>query len=128
MTLINETFTMIALFVLRLGVPVAVTILVTWGLRRLDARWQAEAEAQLASQGVAIGRFLPAELKAPLAKEKPCWTVRNCTESQRSCCAAAGDSSLPCWMARLRADGRLPGGCYGCILFRTRPRLEAIPV
>lgn len=128
MTPVTETFTMIALFVLRLGVPIAITILVTWGLRRLDARWQAEAEAQLASQAVTAGRFVPAAMKAPLAKQTPCWEYRNCAEAKKSCCAAARDSDLPCWMARLRADGRLPGGCYGCILFRTRPRMEAIPV
>jgi len=119
---------MFFLFALRLGVPLAITVLVTWGLRRLDARWQAAADAQLSSQAVAAGQYLPAALKAPLAAQKSCWEYRACTEAQRACCAAARDTSLPCWMARLRADGRLPGVCYGCILFRTRRRMEVVPV
>jgi len=32
-------------FLLRLGVPILITAIVCYGLRRLDARWQAEAEA-----------------------------------------------------------------------------------
>lgn len=128
MTPITETVSMFALFALRLGVPVAITVFVTWGLRRLDARWQADADARLSSQAVADGRYLPGALKAPLATQKPCWEYRACTDAQRSCCAAARDTSLPCWMARLRADGRLPGGCYGCLLFRSRRRMEVVPV
>ncbi len=33
-------------FLLRLGVPLLITVAVCYGLRRLDARWQAEAEAE----------------------------------------------------------------------------------
>ncbi|HRJ45583.1 MAG: hypothetical protein KJZ86_16055 [Caldilineaceae bacterium] len=42
-------------FLLRLGVPLLITLAVCYGLRRLDARWQAEAEAEYAARLSAEG-------------------------------------------------------------------------
>ena len=36
----------LGMFLLRLAVPLAITLLVGYLLHRLDARWQAEAQAQ----------------------------------------------------------------------------------
>lgn len=124
MTPTSEILALTGLFLLRIGVPLAVTALIVWGLKSLDARWQAEAEARQASAVVSAGRALPAAYKAPQAAQTPCWSLRNCAESRQAGCAACKEPGLPCWMARLRADGRLPSGCYGCALFRLRPRLE----
>jgi hypothetical protein len=126
MTPIPEILALLGLFALRLGVPLAITVLITWGLKSLDVRWQAEAEARQASAIVQEGQAEAAAFKAPQAVQTPCWTLRNCAEVRRTGCAACKEPGLPCWMARLRADGRLPSGCYGCALFRLRPRLEAI--
>jgi hypothetical protein len=38
-----EVLIIVGFFVLRLGVPLAITLIVGYWLRRLDARWQAEA-------------------------------------------------------------------------------------
>jgi len=35
---------LVLMFVLRLGVPLLITVAIAYGLHRLDARWQAEAE------------------------------------------------------------------------------------
>ncbi len=43
---LNDVAVLSGLFVLRLGIPLAIMILISWGLGRLDRRWQAEAEAQ----------------------------------------------------------------------------------
>jgi hypothetical protein len=124
MTPISETLALIALSTLRLGLPLIITVLITWGLKSLDARWQAEAEARRASAVVSAGQAQAAAFKAPQALQTPCWTLRHCGEARSSGCAACKEPGLPCWMARLRADGRLPSACYGCALFRLRPRLE----
>jgi hypothetical protein len=124
MTPIPETLALIALFLLRLGVPLLITMLIVWGLKSLDGRWQAEAEARQASAIVSAGEMQPAVFKAPQAAQSPCWKLRNCSEARRTGCVACKEPSLPCWMARLRADGRLPSACYGCALFRLRPHLE----
>ena len=41
-----EMLGMVGLFLLRIAVPIAITALIVYGLRRLDAKWQAEAEAE----------------------------------------------------------------------------------
>jgi hypothetical protein len=51
--------------VLRLGVPLGLTALLGWWLKRLDARWQREAEAGQAAQRIA-------------ASTTPCWEVLGC--------------------------------------------------
>lgn len=125
---LSEVIAIAGLLVLRVGVPLAITGLITWGLHRLDARWQADAEARQAAAAVSAGRVQPQAFKAPQAVATPCWQLRNCSEAKRSGCAACKEPGLPCWMARLRSDGRLPAPCYGCALFRMRPRLAAVPL
>ncbi len=121
-----ETVAIAALFVLRIGVPLAIMGLIVWWLRRLDARWQAEAEARQATGKVEAGQLAPARMKAPIAAQTPCWVAHNCSPATCAVCAACKEPGFPCWMARLRAEGRLPGKCYGCAFFRTRPKLEAV--
>jgi hypothetical protein len=123
-----EVVAVAGLLLVRLGIPLAVTVFITWSLRRLDARWQAEAEARQATAEVTAGRVAPVAFKAPQAVATPCWQLRHCSEATRATCTAAKETALPCWMARLRADGRLPVPCYSCALFRLRPRLEAVPL
>ncbi len=125
---VPEIAAVVGLFVLRIGVPLAITGFIVWSLHRLDARWQAEAEARQAAADVSAGRVPPAALKAPQAVTTPCWQLRNCSEGGRADCAACKEPGLPCWMARLRAEGRLPGPCYGCALFRLRSRQVTVPV
>ena len=119
---------MILLFLIRLGIPLAVTILIAWGLRQLDARWQAEATAQQLTADVVIGVVAPEKVIAPVARQQPCWSFKHCAMEQRSGCAAYAMADLPCWMARLRAEGRLPGHCYACQYFKERPALQVAPV
>lgn len=38
-------FLLIAMFLIRLGAPLLLTVAIGYGLKRLDAKWQAEAEA-----------------------------------------------------------------------------------
>ena len=128
MNSVPEVAAVVGLFILRVGVPLAITGFIVWSLRHLDARWQAEAEALQAAADVSAGRVQPATLKAPQAATTPCWQLRNCSESSRAGCDACKEPGLPCWMARLRADGRLPGPCYGCALFRLRSRQVSVPL
>jgi hypothetical protein len=104
----TETAILIALFLLRLGIPLAVTVGVGFLLRRLDRKW--ENEAQLLSEQP--GPADPRSTAAP--DETPCWLFRNCSQEQRRACAAYRNQNLPCWLARLRVEGRLPSRCTAC--------------
>ena len=105
----------VGMFVLRLGVPLAITLGIGYSLRRLDAKWEAEAQANRDRAAV------PAEVKALKTSEQPCWEVKGCDEAQRAECPACRLLDIPCWVARLRTTGWLPIECQGCELFSLSP-------
>ncbi len=41
---------LIVMFVLRLGVPLLITVAIAYGLKRLDTKWQAEAEQEFQAE------------------------------------------------------------------------------
>jgi hypothetical protein len=87
----------------RLVIPILITIIAVYFLRKLDANWQAE------------GR------KAPNKVEKPaCWEIMGCTPDQRKDCPGY-KSPLPCWQARRTSNGYLREECLGCKVFQKAP-------
>lgn len=99
------------MFVLRLGVPLAITLLVGYWLHRLDARWQAEAEARWTA-----GQLEPEPIHSPLLRRlnQPCWLIKGCDETLCSRCPAYCQPNQPCWMAKRSPTGQLPEACYSC--------------
>lgn len=110
----TEILTVVGFFLLRLGVPVAVTIGLAWALRRLDARWQAQAEVESRQ---ALSVEIPPSAVVPFASERPCWEQRNCAPAARDHCPAYAHQSLPCWLTRREVEGALPEACYTCGIF-----------
>lgn len=112
-----EAAIILGMFVLRLGVPLAITFAVSYWLRRLDAKWQAEALARLAaSQTEQANSEAQIEMFRPI--EPPCRVVRNCPEAVYTDCPAFRHPHRPCWLARYQFEGRLAADCYRCKLFR----------
>lgn len=87
---------------LRLALPLAITVLVVAVLRRLDARWQAEAA------------------NMPALPDAKCWQVKNCPPEQRENCTAA-TSNQPCWQERRLKNGYLREECLSCEVFEQAP-------
>lgn len=128
----------VALFVLRLGVPLLVTLGIAYALSRLDARWQREAEEEADKR-----RSLPSTERirpswpageiplAPSARPAPlfatagppCWSLKGCTEALKATCAACHQPDKPCWVARTMAEGQQPAECKGCALYMERVQL-----
>lgn len=90
----------------RLGIPVAVTLLLAWGLRRLDARWQAQAESRAAQ----------ADVRQIAVTQIRCWEMRNCDHDRRQTCPAYRRPEIPCWVAHGK-NGRLREACRDCHVF-----------
>lgn len=107
-----ETSVIVLMFIVRLGVPLLVTIAIVAWLRRLDARWQAEAMQERSS--ISVAPIATVIKSAP----SPCWIVRSCPEEKRNRCTAYAQPEVACWSARKQADGRLPSLCLTCILFK----------
>jgi hypothetical protein len=120
-----EIAAIVGLFILRLGIPLAVTLLVAWWLRRLDEKWKAEAAAAAAEDA---GLATRPQVRPATAETRPCWLVRNCPQEMRATCAGYGQTALPCWLARLRVEGKIPLTCASCALFQRGESLRQVPI
>ena len=106
------------MFMLRIGVPVGLTLAVAFALRRLDAKWQAEAWAEWEASHSQEEVMAEAKLLQP--SSEPCWSIKGCDESARANCAAPKQPDIPCWLARRRSERKLPAECYDCTQFSLR--------
>lgn len=139
----------IGLFMLRIGVPLAIMVGLVYFLKRLDRRWEAEARAEqaiakpaqqpagLASPQTATARPAIAEIPVsklplsaglatqpgliPVAKGQPCWDTKGCAETNYKECPAYLHPDQPCWQARLQAEGKIPEACPSCEIFQQYP-------
>ena len=103
-----QTGIIVGMFVLRLGMPLLITLAVGYWLRRLDARWQAEAQARREA-AIQARQEASDEPKIELlgAIKTCCWEIKGCPETVYIQCPAYHHADLPCWMARFRAEGTI---------------------
>jgi hypothetical protein len=104
---LNTIVTIAVGLIVRLGVPIALTALFIFVLRRLDERWQAQAKGEL--------------LAVPMVRNSGCWDVKNCTSEQKKHCGAYAHQDVPCWQYFRSQQGNLRETCLGCDVFRTAP-------
>lgn len=105
-----ETGAVVLGFLLRLGIPILVTLLVVRFLRRLDERWQREGsvEAKAASREV------------PLFDTLRCWVTNDCSPEQKKTCPAFLEAVRPCWQV-YRVNGSMKKECLECEVFQQAP-------
>lgn len=99
----NTIFALILGLVVRLGLPLLVTLLVVIGLHRLDARWQKEAEL---------------ERNLLLRGDEPCWKEQGFAMDAS---AQGAESKMPCWQLYRLSNGYLREACLGCEVFINAP-------
>jgi len=87
----------------RLGIPIGLTILLAWGLRRLDSHWQADAESKAAQ----------ADVRQVAVSQIRCWEMQGCSAERRQTCPAYKHPEMPCWVTRSR-NGHLGEACRDC--------------
>jgi hypothetical protein len=102
---ITAIYAVVTGIVIRLAVPIGITAIAILFLRRLDTRWQAEAEEQLLQ---------------PVVEKAKCWEINNCTAEMRANCAGF-QSEQPCWQAFREENGYLQERCLGCDVFKEAP-------
>lgn len=90
--------------ILRVAVPLAITILAVSFLHKLDARWQAEAELEKNTQ---------------VKDEMPCWKDLGLPIEQIKLRTTANDQ--PCWQTHRLTNGRLRESCLTCEVFLDAP-------
>jgi hypothetical protein len=109
---IYTIITLSAGLLLRIGVPVIITLSLVYFFTRLDARWQAESE-----------RLRRAEVKRLLirAPETMCFNINNCPKMVRANCKAYATPEIPCWQVFRNQEGLLQEKCLGCRAFKEAP-------
>lgn len=91
----------------RIGVPALLLVGMVWLMRRLDARWQAEARRQAAPPTVRM--------------DPPCWELHACPSAHCDTCMVQGHTEAPCWQQLRDEAGNLPARCLACELFAAVP-------
>lgn len=116
----DMVFAVIGLFVLRLGVPLALMVLLSWVVSRYVQRQEAEEflmDGELASaeepQPETTAFVIPAK-DAPSA----CWDIKGCSADERADCPAALRPGLPCWLAKQLVTGSLSPNCEQCAVYQ----------
>jgi len=104
---LSTFLTIIVGLLLRFGIPIALTAVVIYLLKRLDEHWQADARREL--------------IVAPMAHNTGCWDVKNCSPEQRKKCSAYSHPETPCWQQYRDKRGYLQEQCLGCDVFRQAP-------
>jgi hypothetical protein len=102
---ITAIYAVVTGIVIRLAIPIGITAVAIIFLRRLDNRWQAEAEEQLL---------------LPVVEKEKCWEIKGCTAEMRASCAGY-QSKEPCWQALREENGHLQERCLGCEIFKEAP-------
>ena len=128
---IGDTLVIAGMFILRLGVPLAITIAIGYLLRRLDAKWQAEAWAEWESSQLGQEKQeeqyeQAAGAVTPRVAKQPCWELKECSQAVRDQCPAFKRPNVPCWLVRRRVEGRLPAACYDCELFSLKQVSQSV--
>lgn len=100
----NTLFVLITGIFLRLIVPLVITALIVFALRRLDIRWQTEAEKE----------------HQVLAKDgTPCWKEQGLSMEEIKLRVEEG--AQPCWQAHRLSNGYLQEACLDCDVFLNAP-------
>ena len=90
---------------IRIGIPILLTVVIVAFLKWLDKRWQVEAQAEAAKRD--------ARLALPMAERPHCWELHNCPPALRDNCPAFANPETPCWEL-FRSNGRIKQACRSC--------------
>ncbi len=96
----------------RFVIPIALTLAAIWFFRKLDKRWQAEAEERMRLQ-----------MALATAQRTPCWEQKQCSAEQRATCPVYAQKGVPCWQVFRDREGNLKPACLECGVFRDAPVL-----
>ncbi|NOR89432.1 MAG: hypothetical protein GQ524_04175 [Anaerolineales bacterium] len=108
---LSVILTLIAGLLLRFGIPLGITALLVYALRRLDQKWQREVE--LAAQ--------PELVQVSLFDKIRCWATNECSQEISVTCPAFIESGRPCWQVHRDVSGEMQARCLECPVFQAAP-------
>lgn len=106
-----DGLTIIFMFVLRIGVPLAVTLAFGYWLEKKLApreEIQAPKEEQNEPRWSRSGKII----------QMHCWDLKRCEPATRAHCAAFKHPDLPCWLALQVEGDKVQEACFTCALYK----------
>lgn len=100
---VRDALVIAYMFVLRVGVPILITLMIGAWLKRLLEERDAKE--------------LPQPTASTSDGQQHCWDVKHCPETERVKCVASQRPDLPCWLAVQVSGGGLKEMCYACPVF-----------
>ncbi len=105
---IANALIVLGMFIIRVGVPVAVTLALGYWLEK---------------------KLRPPEVEKPVIAPRPvrsakiiqlhCWDLKHCDSTRRAQCAASRHPELPCWLALQVEGDKVREECFTCGLYRS---------
>ena len=111
---IMDGLVIIVMFVLRIGLPVGITLAAGyWIEKKLQPREEKRiAATQPGRRVIRSGKIIQVH----------CWDVKRCLPAMRAQCAASLHPDLPCWLA-LQADGQpVREECFTCAFYKPQTK------
>ena len=116
----TEILAVLALMVVRLGVPLVIILALSY----VAYRWIGEEKPSrtgATTSGATIGG---AAALAQVLAGPHCWDAHGCTAEMKATCPAAARPELPCWLAIQMKTGHLKQNCFDCNFYE-RPVITA---
>ncbi len=104
-----EAVIVLLLFVVRIGIPIAVTLAFGYWLERKLRPAEAPAETP---ENIRLVR------KPSNIIRLHCWDIKRCEPAQRAHCATCRHPDLPCWLAIQVEGGKVREQCFTCGFYR----------
>lgn len=102
-----DTFVVLGMFLLRVAIPIALTIAFgKWLEKKLKPTEQDHAAK------------VPAVHKSGNIIQLHCWDIKRCDPAIRAKCAAHKHPELPCWLAIQAEGGKVSAECFTCALYK----------
>ncbi len=106
-----ESLIVLALFVLRVGVPIALTLAFGHWLEKKLRPHETTEKPQVKVE-------LLRRTKASNVIRLHCWDIKRCDGAARAQCAACRHPDLPCWLA-LQVEGvKVREQCFTCAFYK----------
>lgn len=100
-----DALVILLMFAVRIGVPVALTLVVGYWLEKKLAPSQ---EMRTRAHTTRSAKIITLH----------CWDVKKCSSTQRAQCAAFRRPDLPCWLALQVAGDKVRPECYTCAFYK----------
>lgn len=108
----TESLAVLAMFVVRIGIPVAITLVLGWWLEKKLRPPDADQNGKIVRLDTAR------HAKSSKVIQLHCWNMKHCDSAKVAQCAAYKHPELPCWLALQVEGGKVREECFTCALYK----------